>query len=541
MGNFNSIRIFAFTLLLAFIAGHAPRAVASGTNGFNSDPYWGIAAEYVSNGASLDIFSTQDGLTWNTVKSTAYIPAGEDFRDPSMLVTGQVIWCAHTSGTFGRCAYFSLIKSTDYGQTWSFVQHIPTVAGATQSWGPRLYRDRDGSIHVIIAVSTNNVETGGSMRCYELHPPGADLAGQWSAAAVVTVNGAAPTSNEFIPFYAAGKYWLFYTSFFSVTCYATGDSLTGPYTQGGQIFTAGHSFYVENPSIIPLSTGYGLTVQDGAQKFLTSTDLIHWSAETAITLGAGIVSPFSSQMYFMNDASLAIATQPAGATVMSGGTATFTAAANNIPPAGYQWQRLPAASDTWQNLADISGTYAGTTTTTLSVGNATAAMNGDQFRCVAANGYLPNAVSNAAPLAVQTGYSIWSGTFFSTAQLADPAISGPAAIPRHDGVPNALKYLTGINPSIPLSAATYPMLPTPGSLVISGTEYLTLTYRRNPNTPGLTLTVQSSPDLLAWNTVTPDFTETVGTDLPTGFPYIRLSVRKIAGPRMFIRLQLDLQ
>jgi hypothetical protein len=530
---------FAFLLLAVSILGQTSSAIAGGTSGFNSDPYWGVDAENGSAGPSLDVFSTQDGLTWKTVKSTAYIAAGEDLRDPSMIVTGNVMWCAHTSGTsFGLCDYFSLIKSTDYGQTWSFVQHVYTVPGATQSWGPRLYRDKDGSVHVIIAVSSNNL---GTLGCYELHPLGADLGGPWSNPLAVTINGAAPVSNEFYPLFAGGKYWLFYTSNFAYTCYATGTSLTGPYTQGGQILTSGSSFYVENPSIVPLSSGYGLTVQDGHQKFLTSTDLVHWSAESVVTLGTGIISTFCSQLSVMNDASLAIVTQPAGVTAMEGGGAAFSVAANDTPPTGYQWECMPAGSGTWLNLSDISGTYAGTATTTLTLGNVTGVMNGNQYRCVAGNGHLPDAISNAAPLTVQTGYGIWSGTFFSPEQLADPAISGPAATPQHDGVSNAVKYLTAINPSVPMGTGTYSMLPARGSITLSGTQYLTLTYRRNQNTPGLSLSVQSTADLLAWSNVIPDGTDTIGFDSSTGFPIVRLRVKMSSEPTMFIRLQITIQ
>ena len=197
---------------------------------------------------------------------------------------------------------------------------------------------------------------------------------------------------------------------------------------------------------------------------------------------------------------------------------------------------MPAGSGTWSAMSDVSGTYAGTATGTLTVSNAALAMSGDQFECVANNGFPPNATSAAATLSVETGYNAWASSAFGS-QFSNNAISGPAATPRNDGVANALKYLCGINPAVTMSSASYSALPVAGTATISGTSYLTLTYRANPSIPGLSLSVQTSADLNAWQPVTPASTQTIGTDPATGDPIIEIKV-KATGGAMFVRLQI---
>lgn len=70
-------------------------------------------------------------------------------------------------------------------------------------------------------------------------------------------------------------------------------------------------------------------------------------------------------------------------TTVGQGTA-FAVAVQGSAPLTCQWQREPAGTSTWANLAD-GATYSGSATTTLIVSNATSAMSGDQFRCVVTN------------------------------------------------------------------------------------------------------------------------------------------------------------
>ena len=71
-------------------------------------------------------------------------------------------------------------------------------------------------------------------------------------------------------------------------------------------------------------------------------------------------------------------------TTVAGQPATFLVTAFGSTPLSYQWQRLPAGSTTWANLAN-NATYSGSTAALLVVNATTLAMSGDEFQCVVTN------------------------------------------------------------------------------------------------------------------------------------------------------------
>jgi subtilisin family serine protease/sugar lactone lactonase YvrE len=97
----------------------------------------------------------------------------------------------------------------------------------------------------------------------------------------------------------------------------------------------------------------------------------------------------------------AVTSQPTSQTTTVGQTATFSIAVNGNGPVAYRWQRLAAGSTTWIGLNE-GGSYRGVTSATLTVGSPTAAMSGDQFRCVA-TGSLGSVTGSAATLTVSGG------------------------------------------------------------------------------------------------------------------------------------------
>jgi len=139
---------------------------------------------------------------------------------------------------------------------------------------------------------------------------------------------------------------------------------------------------------------------------------------------------------------------------------------------------------------------------------------------------VPGAVG---PGSTVTPYSQW------TAQYS--LVSGPSATPLHDGIPNLLKYLYHIDPTVPLTTSARAALPTVGTTTLGGTAYLTLTYRQNQAATGLTVNVQTSTDLQSWTTVTDPPVSQAGTDPTTGDPIMQALV-PISGPKQFLRLDV---
>jgi hypothetical protein len=145
-------------------------------------------------------------------------------------------------------------------------------------------------------------------------------------------------------------------------------------------------------------------------------------------------------------------------------------------------------------------------------------------------------------------FSAWAGQpgYFTTQELNTPSISGPSATPENDGVPNLLKYLFDINPTIPMAATDYAALPVVGAASNGGTSYITLTYRQLTGQPGVTVAVQISPNLQAWTTLTQSSTATattytlqqVGTDSNTKDPIMQVETL-FTGSKQFIRLSVS--
>jgi len=143
-------------------------------------------------------------------------------------------------------------------------------------------------------------------------------------------------------------------------------------------------------------------------------------------------------------------------------------------------------------------------------------------------------VNSITPLTVQP-LSTWQSTNFP----GQPAsVSGPTATPSNDGVPNLLKYLCDINPTAPISAADRAKLPTVGTTTIGTTRYMTLTYHQSNALVGVTVNVQTSPDLQIWTIPTnpsPTFVQT-GTD-SSNDPIMQVQV-PMNGTKQFIRLNV---
>ena len=137
-------------------------------------------------------------------------------------------------------------------------------------------------------------------------------------------------------------------------------------------------------------------------------------------------------------------------------------------------------------------------------------------------------------------FTQWEALYFNSTQLANSAIAGATATPQNDGVPNLLKYVYDINPSQAMSTNDYNAMPATDvdTTTSPGTTYLTLTYRQYAKVTGVTIQVQTSPDLQTWTTVSPSITKQTGTDPNTGDPIMEDEVNTNGSASEFIRLNV---
>jgi hypothetical protein len=155
-----------------------------------------------------------------------------------------------------------------------------------------------------------------------------------------------------------------------------------------------------------------------------------------------------------------------------------------------------------------------------------------------------SAYSGTETITVTSGsvltFTQWESQYFNNSQMSNSSVSGATATPQNDGVPNLLKYVYDINPNETMTANDYAAMPATDvdTTTTSGTTYLTLTYRQYTKLTGVTIQVQTSPDLQNWTTVTPSITKQVSTDPNTGDPIIEDEVNTNGQTAEFIRLNV---
>ena len=142
------------------------------------------------------------------------------------------------------------------------------------------------------------------------------------------------------------------------------------------------------------------------------------------------------------------------------------------------------------------------------------------------------------PGAVQppTGYDGWKLANFSSAQAADPAVSGLGADPDGDGADNLVEYAFHGNPLVSGDEGK----PKLENLSDGGQEYMAIRFQRRKGDTSLSTTVESTADLSA--VIWPGGGVQVGTLTPLGTDYeevvFRAPVSKANAVRQFMRVKV---
>lgn len=193
---------------------------------------------------------------------------------------------------------------------------------------------------------------------------------------------------------------------------------------------------------------------------------------------------------------------------------SFQVAATGMPAPTFSATGLPS----WASLNSTTGLLTGTPPNGAGTPFA--------IQITASNGVNPAATQNFS-LTVSETFAQWESQYGLT--------GGQTATPQNDGVPNLLKFLYDINPTVPMSATDRAATATIGAITISGTSYLTLTWRQNAALSGVTVTPQSTTDLQNWSAVGP--ATQVATDATTGDPIMQVQV-PFSGQKEFLRLNV---
>jgi hypothetical protein len=152
-------------------------------------------------------------------------------------------------------------------------------------------------------------------------------------------------------------------------------------------------------------------------------------------------------------------------------------------------------------------------------------------------GPVPSVDTLYTALFIPTIYGSWQSNFFTPQQLSDPTVSGPAADPLHDGVPNFFKFYCGLNPTVPLTPAERLALPLLTTVTRDGVLFADLTFRRNSGASGVAIDLQQFSNDTWVNTV-PDSMTASTPDPVTGHQTVTMEIETHGFiKRMLLRLK----
>lgn len=134
-------------------------------------------------------------------------------------------------------------------------------------------------------------------------------------------------------------------------------------------------------------------------------------------------------------------------------------------------------------------------------------------------------------------YEDWRAQYFTAAELADPAISGDDADPDGDGIPNLVEFAFNLNPRV----ASRSNLPRAFIDTEGGQTYLYIQYIERNSPAGVQYVLQSSSDLISWDSNPGNFTQVDSSDNGDGTSWItaRLQTPLLNSARMFVRVAIQ--
>lgn len=285
-----------------------------------AEPDWRYTMVGFSNDSArdLDVYESSDGLRFDLVKAQAYRPPSGFVRDSSII--------RHTDGqyyityTTADGANIGFARSADR-QTWTHLRNLPLplccallpgtgdgkgppspplLSGSagfedgpslspfvTKAWAPEWFVDDDGSVHVIVSLST-----GGGFVPYVITARNAALT-SWGWPTPITSIGADHIDTTVVK---VGSVYHAFTKneHKKVIEHAVGTSLTGPYTY---VPPGDWGTHVEGPAVAQLPNGDWRLYLDaytrGSYLYSDSSDgMKTWSKPKALPQVSGTVRHF---------------------------------------------------------------------------------------------------------------------------------------------------------------------------------------------------------------------------------------------------------
>ncbi len=139
-------------------------------------------------------------------------------------------------------------------------------------------------------------------------------------------------------------------------------------------------------------------------------------------------------------------------------------------------------------------------------------------------------------------FAAWQNEHFTAAQVVSGTVTGDAASPAGDGVPNLIKYAENLDPNVPTTSA----FPAVGTTTSGGSKYLTLSFRQATAPTDLTFTPQVNSGALGTPSVWAAGGMLLGTPVDNGdgtktATYQDTVPMSTSAPKRFMRLSVTRQ
>lgn len=234
----------AFRLALILAPLLSPVAIAADTPSY-------VLTSFINGDArSMSVYRSTDATHFTLEKAEAFKPPQGLLRDPS-IIRHKDGWYYVTYTTDWNNDLIGFARSKDLKE-WTFLgNHRISIPGTTNSWAPEWFVDADGSVHVILAVSTNG--PNGQFKTYRLTAKDDSLS-NWTAPSVL--HGLGPNHIDAKIIQEAGRYYAFIknetTKFIEL---ATAPKLDGPWVFIRTGDWAGWGTLVEGPAVVKRPDG----------------------------------------------------------------------------------------------------------------------------------------------------------------------------------------------------------------------------------------------------------------------------------------------
>jgi len=239
------LALLAVAVPVAAVVGTAPAQAAYPPPGQTSR--YTMTAFTNSSESNMYVYESADATGYRLLRGPAYTPPSGLIRDPSIIRhTDGRYYIVYTTNWTGNTIGFA--TSTDR-VNWTFLRNHTIPMTVQNTWAPEWFVDSDGSVHVIVSLSTN----GGDFKPYRLTATNASLTA-FSAPTVLA--GIAPNYIDTYLVKIGSTYHAFTkqetTKYIE---YATATSLTGPYTFRRTGNWAGWGGPREGQALVPLDNG----------------------------------------------------------------------------------------------------------------------------------------------------------------------------------------------------------------------------------------------------------------------------------------------